>query len=233
MAAAEARLLVVAPTKRELGGLRPGSSAVYRAAVTGVGREVSPAFAALLDAERPSIVLSLGFAGGLRPDLSTGALVLCTAALAEGAAPIDFDPSAVAQALRGAGVAVASGALLTVDEPLLTAEAKRNAHAATGAAAVDMEGYALAGAACERGVPIIALRAVLDRAKHGLPSFVAHIVADGGRGEIRHTLGGLRADPLLAPRLPLLAWRAAAASRALRRGVAALILARAIPAGIR
>ena len=226
-----ARLLVVAPTARELGGLRPGANGARRAALVGIGHEAAPALEALLDAERPSAVLSLGFAGALRPGLSTGALVLCDAALAEGAASIELDPSPAADALRAAGVAADSGALLTVDEPLLTPEAKRSAHAATGAAIVDMEGYALARLATERGVPIVALRAVLDAAEHPLPGFVANIIADGGRSEWAHTLRGLRTDPLLAPRLPMLAWRSRGAARAVRRGVRALLPALPFPAG--
>ncbi|MDE2765157.1 MAG: hypothetical protein OXI25_01830, partial [Chloroflexota bacterium] len=160
--AAAARLLVVAPTGRELGGLDPGDNRDCRAAVTGVGHEAAPAFTALLDAELPSAVLSLGFAGGLRPGLSAGASVLCDVALAEGAAPIELGPYPAADALRAAGIAAASGALLTVEEPLLTPEAKRAAHAATGAAVVDMEGYALARIAGERDILIVMLRAVLD-----------------------------------------------------------------------
>ena len=226
-----ARLLVVAPTERELGGLRPGENGACRAALVGIGHEAAPALAALLDAERPSAVLSLGFAGALRPGLSTGDLVLCDAALAEGATPIEFDPYPAAAALRAADIAAATGALLTVEEPLLAPEAKRNAHAATGAAIVDMEGYALARLATERGVPIVALRAVLDAAEYTLPPFVANIIADGGRNERAHMLRGLRADPLAAPRLPALAWRSRAAARAVRRGVRALLPARPFPAG--
>ena len=231
--AAAARLLVVAPTGRELGGLRPGDNRDCSAAVTGIGHEAAPTFTALLDAERPSAVLSLGFAGGLAPGLSTGALALCGAARAEGAAPIELDPYSAADALRAAGIAAVSGALLTVDEPLLTPEAKQAAHAATSAVVVDMEGYALARIAGERDIPIVMLRAVLDAAEHGLPSFVADIVADGGRGELRHTLRNLRADPLLALRLPLLARRSRAAARALRRGASALVPVLADAAGVR
>lgn len=231
--AAAARLLVVAPTKRELGGLRPGGDHACRAAIVGVGHEAAPAFAALLDAERPSAVLSLGFAGGLLPALPTGALTLCTAAAAHDAPSIDLDSASAADALRRAGVAAAFGALLTVGAPLLTPEAKHAAHAASDAAVVDMEGYALARLAGERGVPIAALRAVLDAVEHALPPFVADIVADGGRGELRHTLRNLRADPLLAARLPVLAWRSRAAARALRRGVRTLIPVLAAHAGVR
>lgn len=228
-----ARFLVVAPTKRELGGLRPGGDHDCRAAVVGVGHEAVPAFAAALDAERPSAVLSLGFAGGLLPALPTGALTLCPAAVAQDAPSIDLDSASTAAALRRAGIAAAFGALLTVDAPLLTPEAKRAAHAATGAAVVDMEGYSLARLAGERGVPIVALRAVLDAAGHALPPFVADIVADGGRGELRHTLRNLRADPMLAARLPVLAWRSRAAARALRRGVRTLIPVLAAQARVR
>ncbi|MCE2469863.1 MAG: hypothetical protein J4F32_05030 [Dehalococcoidia bacterium] len=231
--AATVRLLVIAPTTRELGGLRPCADRACRAAAVGVGHEAAPAFATLLDAERPSAVLSLGFAGGLRPGLSTGALALCDAALGEGAAPIALDPYPAVDALRAAGIAAASSVLLTVDEPLLTPEAKHAAHAASGAAVVDMEGYALACVARERGVPIVALRAVLDAAEHALPPFVADIVADGGRGELRHTLRNLRADPPLILRLPMLAWRSRVAARALRRGVRALIPALAAHAEAR
>ena len=76
------QLLVVAPTRRELGGLHIGLQKGVAVATTGPGEPAALSLASLLAECNPSLVLSLGFAGGLAPGLSTGALVLCDSLVA-------------------------------------------------------------------------------------------------------------------------------------------------------
>ena len=84
----ETGLLVIAPTARELGGLRDGRQGAIGTAVTGLGEAAALSLASRLAERRPSLVLSLGFAGALAPGLRTGALVLCDSFLAS------YDPLA-------------------------------------------------------------------------------------------------------------------------------------------
>ena len=67
-------ILIIAPTRRELGGLRDGCAG-HRTALCGVGREAGERVAALLDAAPCSLLVSLGFAGALDPSLRPGDLV--------------------------------------------------------------------------------------------------------------------------------------------------------------
>ncbi len=117
-----------------------------------------------------------------------------------------------------------SGALLTVDAPLLTPAAKRRARAASGAAVVDMEGRRIAEAAAERGVPIVAVRAVIDEADFALPPFAAEIAAAGGHDE-RARAFRAAANPREAAGMLLLALRARKAARSLRRSADAILAA--------
>ena len=67
-------ILIIAPTRRELGGLRD-KGAGHRTALCGVGREAGERAAALLDAAPCSLLVSLGFAGALDPSLRPGDLI--------------------------------------------------------------------------------------------------------------------------------------------------------------
>ena len=117
-----------------------------------------------------------------------------------------------------------AGAVLTVDEPLLTPAAKRRARAESGAIAVDMEGRRIAEAAAERGVPLVAVRAALDEADFALPAFAAEIAAAGGHDE-RARAFRAAANPREAAGMLLLALRARKAARSLRRAADAILAA--------
>ena len=67
-------ILIIAPTRRELGGLRD-NGAGRRTALCGMGREAGERAAALLDAAPCSLLVSLGFAGALDPSLRPGDLI--------------------------------------------------------------------------------------------------------------------------------------------------------------
>ena len=225
-------LLVVAPTRRELGDLPLGQRAGVQAAVTGIGEAAAPAFTELLIAHRPALVLSIGFAGGLTSQLRSGALVACDsfrANLASRAGPlpsIDADAAtlrAVVDQLAEAGQSVSSGPVLTVPTPLLTSDDKRRAGPEKGAALVDMEGYWLAKAAAEHQVRFVGLRVVLDAVDQELPTFVATIIASQSSQEWRHAVRWLLAHPWGLPWLVALAYRARRARLALRHAVQVLV----------
>ena len=200
-------LLVVAPTWRELGGLLPGRMGLAYVAEVGIGQTAVTTFAGLLSQGLPQLVISLGFAGAVAGGIPSGRVVVCTSFLSaanDADAPIEAD-AAVASMAKSQIPRALTGALLTVPEPLLTPKEKRLAGAQTGAIVVDMEGYGMAKAAQEQGVPFLALRAVLDTVDRRLPSFVADIIADGGRNEQRHALRALAKRPYLTPQLITLA----------------------------
>ena len=117
------------------------------------------------------LVIGTGVVGALSSGLKPGDLVLSDRVLmihGEGQvaeqvnAVSDAHLRAVGRSLAIAGIAYSTGAILTSHRVLATGAEKRRAKESTGAIAVDMETAAIAAEAAARGLPFIAIRAVLD-----------------------------------------------------------------------
>ncbi len=129
-------------------------------------------------------LLSFGIAGGLRPDLGPGAVVIADAVvMPDGRRLATSAPwCAALSAAVGDDVAVVAGAVAGSDRLVGEVAAKRALATKTGAAAVDMESHAVAMVAAEAGVPMLAVRAVADAAGRRLPRWLTTCVAaDGSR----------------------------------------------------
>ncbi|MEU2350945.1 4-hydroxy-3-methylbut-2-enyl diphosphate reductase [Modestobacter sp. NPDC049651] len=175
-----------------LAGRVPGA----RVLRTGMG----PARSAAADLSGASAVLVAGVAGALDPALEPGDLVVA-AELRGPDGAVTPCPAAplLAAALRRRGLRVHVGPLATVDG--VVTGRRRAELAATGALAVDTESAALAAGA---GVPVSAVRAVVDTPRHPL-------VSPGTPAR------GLRALAALRRAAPALAeWAAAAGDREVR-----------------
>ena len=220
---ATAPFLTIAPTQRELGGLGYGDART-RTSVVGLGRIAGEQVSALLDAAPCRLLLSLGFAGALDPDLRPGDIVVANAYLHGSSAAVPGAPhtTRAAMLLRQSGISALEGPVLTVDEPLLTPLAKRRALYGSGALVVDMEGRWIAEAAAARNVPLVAIRAVLDEARYPLPSFVATIIADEGRREWAHAVRAM-SDPCAVRSFLPLALKSREAGRALQEAVQSVL----------
>lgn len=137
---------------------------------TGVGLErASASVRRLLENYQPSVVLSLGYAGGCRPELKTGDLVLVRESREE-ANKVSPDARAsgeLEQLIREEGLAYESGTLVSV--AAMAGVAAKHAWGDRGAAAVDMETVAVARAALEKSVPWIGLRVIFDAMEEELP----------------------------------------------------------------
>ena len=218
-----APLLTVAPTQRELGGLGYGNERT-RASVIGIGRNAADLLAGLLDTAPCRLLLSLGYAGALDPHLQPGELVVGNSYLYGSSEAVHGVPHATraAMLLRESGLSVLEGAVLTVDEPLLTPLAKRRAYNGSGALVVDMEGRWIADVAASRNIPLIGIRAVLDEAYYPLPAFIATIIADGGRREWVHAFRAILRPSAARSFLPL-ALKSRRASRALQMAVQGIL----------
>lgn len=117
------------------------------------------------------LAIGTGVAGALSSGLKPGDLVLADRVLmsdddrqeAEQVTAVsDEHLRAVGRALAAAGIAYSTGAILTSHRVLATGAEKRRAKVSTGAIAVDMETAAIAAEAAVRGLPFVAIRAVLD-----------------------------------------------------------------------
>ena len=117
------------------------------------------------------LVIGTGVVGALSSGLKPGDLVLSDRVLTihtdstlaeEGTAVSDAHLRAVGRSLTSARIAYSTGAILTSHRVLATGAEKRRAKESTGAIAVDMETAAMAAEAAARGLPFVAIRAVLD-----------------------------------------------------------------------
>jgi adenosylhomocysteine nucleosidase len=208
-------------------------------AVSGIGRSAARATGRwLLEHHRPTAVLSLGFAGGLQPGLRPGELVVAerilscrpgaTSEARESAREetlvgdaVEADASLLERTLRSLGdmgIPHRVGVCLTATGPVAQPADKERLWRATGALAVDMESYWLAGVCREEGVPFLAVRVVLDPQEAPLPPFAVALGQAGGR-LLRIVQVMLR--PWRVPRLVALAGGLAAAKRSLAAFAAA------------
>jgi hopanoid-associated phosphorylase len=170
-------------------------------------------------------LLSFGVAGALAPHLAPGDLVVGRA-LIDGArrAPCDAGWSAmISERLSHAAplLRTFSADVAGADAPVADPAAKTALHAATGAAAVDMESGIVARAAVRHGLPFAILRAIADPTHRALPpAALVAMRADGGV-DLAAVLRALGREPRQLPALIRLAldWR---------RAFGALVRARAL-----
>jgi len=127
-------------------------------------------------------LISFGVAGGLSPDLKPGTCVIGSAIL-DGKARRPTD-ARWAQRLMRIIPDTVLGPIVGVRRPIAYASAKSSLHRETGAIAVDMESHVVARAAEQHGVPLAAIRVVVDPVERTIP---------------RSALAGTRPDGTIDP----------------------------------
>jgi hopanoid-associated phosphorylase len=127
-------------------------------------------------------LISFGVAGGLAPDLKPGTCVIGSAILDDGGQQ-ETDARWARRLMKIIPDAV-HGPIVGVREPIAHAAAKSDLHRDTGAIAVDMESHVVARAAAQHGVPLAAIRVVVDPVERTIP---------------RSALAGARADGTIDP----------------------------------
>jgi len=154
---------------RSLGQLSDGSLI----SVSGIGADNAARAARALVAAGAGALLSWGVAGALDPQLSCGTAVLPAEVLRQGQryATSRRWRERLLAALQG-HVRLATGALLTSEPAVAAAALKASLFRQTRAVAVDMESAAVAEVAADHGLPFLALRVILDRARDSLPESI-------------------------------------------------------------
>jgi adenosylhomocysteine nucleosidase len=235
-------------TKGNLGGFPEVGVGELDLQVVGIGKERAQASIKRLLAsrQRPGQdgLLLLGFAGGIDPSLKSGDLVLSNRYCWVDGVVSPFgkggrrgiSPSATGkqrdflepdsnlwqqaiEAARAAGLSVSQGSSLTVDQAIATPEAKKEVYLQRQVATVNMEDYWAAEAAAESGAPFLAVRAVLDPAHQGLPSYLIGLSERQAQVVLRRVL----TKPWRAPILLRLAQQARVAQGSLTRFALAFI----------
>ncbi len=152
-----------------------GQLAGRQVAVARVGMGPSRAASgttALVDGHAPASIVSVGFAGGLQPQLRRGDIMMVDEVVDQAghafATRLDIDAEQVKQQ-----PALHVGRLLTVDRLICKPDEKRSLGEETGAVAVDMETVAVAGVCAQRGVPLVAVRIISDAMDEALPRELA------------------------------------------------------------
>jgi len=155
---------------------------------------------AIITLNRPSVVLSVGFAGALDASLGVGDLL---------------QPRYVVDSRDGTRTDTGSGSGVLVSFPAVAdAAQKAKLGKSYGAQAVDMEAAAVAKAAEARGLRFAAVKAISDEFGFALPPMDRFIAADGSfrAGSFALYAAG---RPYLWPNLLRLAQNSAKAARAL------------------
>ena len=102
-------------------------------------------------------------------------------------------------ALAWAGLAAAETDSITVPRPVMNAGDKRELHHRYGAGAVNMEDYWVARLADAAKVPFLSVRAILDTAAQGLPSYLLRFSTLGrGQAVLKALLRPWRVPTLLS-----------------------------------
>jgi nucleoside phosphorylase len=192
--------LVVVPMRVEAGLVRRGAPG-WELRRIGIGpRRASAAgerIAGELAAGGKRPLLVLGFAGALEEQLAVGDVVVGERLLAQDQPPLELaDGQALVAALAQAGLRARSGPIFCARRPVLGA-ARSRLYEQSGAIAVEMESYFLAGALA---TPPVVVRVISDAPRRGRPSplgaFLAFLQA---RHSLRISAGALaRAGELFA-----------------------------------
>lgn len=140
--------------------------------MTGIGpRSAREQLSSMLDRiERPELVLSIGLAGGLSPELSCGqSLLIDRVVTLDDSLGITANLERLSSNLRER---MRVQSLLTLSAPALTAQAKQRLAEQSVAAACDMETHAVASVCRERQLPWIGARVISDACTDNIPAWI-------------------------------------------------------------
>ena len=166
-------------------------------------------------------LVSFGVAGGLKPGLSPGVLLVPDEILVEvRAIPVD---RALAEGLLLRLPQALTGRMTAGSGLLATTDAKSALYEQTQALAVDLESGLLAEAAQAAGLPFVILRAVADPSHRTLPKAAQIPLTPAGKPNLPAILASVLRSPGQIPGLITLGFEMNRAMASLRQAAKALI----------
>jgi adenosylhomocysteine nucleosidase len=188
---------------------------------------------AMIDAYRPRLVVSAGFAGGLDPKLRRQDLVVATSLIRlpspsrreaeDEGGELALDPAALVTWLADVQD-LHLGRLLTVDQIVRLREVKLQLGGKYDAIAVDMETFAVAQVCRQRTIDFLSVRAISDAADDELPADIGKLLAQKSfAGRFGAALGSIFRRPASVKDLFNLHQSALAGSSRLARFLGTLI----------
>lgn len=162
----------------------------------GFGPENAAEAARALVGDGATALMSFGFAGGLDPALKVADLIMAEMVTGKDGAALLPDPDWQASAVHTlAELNVIPAHLFSDRVVIATPDDKATLHADTGAAAVDMESFAIGDVARQLDLKFMALRAVLDGADQIIPESALAGYSEDGTISRKDVASALMARP--------------------------------------
>jgi len=161
---------------------------------TGMGKNCAlSAFVEILKTVRPSLVLSIGYAGGLGFKLKIGDLVIADSIIELSSNNSYVNKHAVSQQQLvllekldlPKNILIHRGALITVNQVICDSVVKKELGSRYNALAVDMETSALITHATKKKIPFISIRSISDTVEQSLVDMSSFISDDGEVSKIK------------------------------------------------
>ena len=213
------RLGIVTGLPAEARAARGGDSENIRIVCCGASAARAEALARSLVDEGAAGLLSFGTAGGLRPGLSAGTVVVASRIVGPKGEIFEVDESWAARldAELRPGLDTLSAPVAGTETIVAEVEVKAVLGKSSGAAAVDMESLAVARIGAAAGLPVAAVRVIADPAGRPLPASLLSALSSGGGPRAERILMETFGRPRDLPALARLAWDYRRALRSLRR----------------
>lgn len=155
---------------------------------SGVGfAKARQATQAMIDAHRPSWIISAGFSGALQPQMKIGDIVVGTSLVDTHGQQLTIDMQMPANPSQGLYV----GRLVTADAIVRTVEEKRQLAERYQGLAVDLESLAVAQVCQADKIPCLAVRVISDDMSSDLPPEVTSVVGSTGTRRLGAAIGAI------------------------------------------
>ena len=176
---------------------RRGPSAVLVLGAVGKPR-AQEATRRLIENYGPEMVVSAGFAGAVRPKLSTGDVFVCDRVVSMDGPPAFWTVDSASERLLGCGSSATNGhsspmGCVSVPQFVQVGSMKSWLGKVLQVGVIDQESYWVADVAAAHGLPQAVVRAVLDPLEDEMPDFLVDALRPGvGSPKVRALRYGLR-----------------------------------------